>query len=223
MLTRDDRTIPDPLAVCRQLAGLGLEHVGVKDVGLVQSDLPAVVTAVHDLGAEASVELVGLDRAGEARWAGVAVDAGVDLVLGGAHPEVIARVLNGAPVRYFPFAGDVTGHPTRLYGAVSDIVTSARRLADLGVDGLDLLAYRFPGDAVELAEAVCAAAPLPVLAAGGIHSEEQILALARAGVWGFTMGTAMLDGTFRRDAESLRRRVTFALHAARRAAAALPT
>ena len=219
MLTREDRTIPDPVAACTGLGGLGLEQVGFKDVGLAPSLLSDLVTAVHDLGAEASIELVGLEPADEARWAGRAAEAGVDAVLGGAHPQLVTRALAGAPVRYLPFVGEVSGHPTRLGGTVREIVESARRLADLGVQGLDLLAYRFDGDAPALAEAVAGATDLAVVAAGGISTDQQIVAMTHAGVWGFTMGTAVFDGAYRPDAGSVRQRVMFALQTAHQAVA----
>jgi phosphoribosylformimino-5-aminoimidazole carboxamide ribonucleotide (ProFAR) isomerase len=68
------------------------------------------------------------------------------------------------------------------------------------VHGLDLLAYRFAGDAPALAADVVAAVDIPVLAAGSVDRVEQIEALKSANVWGFTVGTAILDGTFRIDA-----------------------
>jgi len=222
MLTRDDRTIPNPSAVCAELGGLGLEQVGFKDVGLAPADLRNLVQAIHALGAEASMELVGLEWQEEARWACRAAEAGVDAVLGGAHPELVTRALAGETVRYFPFAGEVEGHPTRLRGTVAGIMESARRLADLGVQGLDLLAYRFDGDAPALAEAVAGATDLPVVAAGGICSDEQIVAMTRAGVWGFTMGTAVFGGAYRPDAVSVRQRVAYALSAADHASAGVP-
>jgi phosphoribosylformimino-5-aminoimidazole carboxamide ribonucleotide (ProFAR) isomerase len=60
-----------------------------------------------------------------------------------------------------------------------------------------------------------------VVAAGGISSETQIDRLTAAGVWGFTMGTAIFEGSYRPEAASLRDRVTSVLKAARRAEGAL--
>lgn len=218
MLTRDDRTLPDPVSVCADLAGLDVAQLGFKDVGLDAELLGDLAAAIHGLGAEASIELVGLDEEAEVRWAGRAAEAGIDRVLGGAHAGPVVHELAGSAVQYFPFAGAVGGHPTQLWGTVETIVDSARRLTDLGVDGVDLLAYRFNGDAPALTEAVVRATGLPIVAAGGIHSDEQISALARAGVWGFTMGTAMFDGSYRPEARSLRQRVTSALQVAREGA-----
>jgi phosphoribosylformimino-5-aminoimidazole carboxamide ribonucleotide (ProFAR) isomerase len=68
-----------------------------------------------------------------------------------------------------------------------------------GVHGLDLLAYRFKGDVPALARAVVDAVRVPVIAAGSIHSADRVAAMRHAGVWGFTIGSALFDGAFQTD------------------------
>jgi phosphoribosylformimino-5-aminoimidazole carboxamide ribonucleotide (ProFAR) isomerase len=66
-----------------------------------------------------------------------------------------------------------------------------------GVHGLDLLAYRFSGDAPALIAEVCrAASGKPVIVAGSIDRADRIVAVAQAGGAGFTIGTAALDAVF---------------------------
>ena len=80
---------------------------------------------------------------------------------------------------------------------MDDVVTSARRLADLEhVHGLDLLAYRHAGDVPELMRRVCRAVRKPVIVAGSIDSAERVSEAAVAGAAGFTVGTAALEETF---------------------------
>jgi tRNA-dihydrouridine synthase len=62
------------------------------------------------------------------------------------------------------------------------------------VDGINLLAYRYDGNVDALVETVVDAVSIPVVAAGSVDSRERIQALAERGVWGFTIGTAALDG-----------------------------
>ena len=76
----------------------------------------------------------------------------------------------------------------------AEIAEDARRAEQLGVDGINLLAYRYDGDVDALVEAVVDATSLPVIAAGSVDSPERIQALAERGVWAFTIGTAALDG-----------------------------
>jgi len=60
----------------------------------------------------------------------------------------VLPALRGAGIGYYPFAGTIAGHPSRLFRSPEEIITSAKLLTDMeGVDGLDLRAYRFVGDA----------------------------------------------------------------------------
>jgi len=62
-------------------------------------------------------------------------------------------------------------------------------------------------------EAVVAATSLPVIAAGSVDSQDRIKALADRGVWGFTIGTAALDGKLVPGAP-LEEQLTYILRAA---------
>jgi hypothetical protein len=199
MLTRDDRTVADAHEILDRIASIGLRHIGFKDIGLSFVELEALNERIHDLGARAYLEVVSLDD--ETNSIEAAVDLGVDVVLGGTHVAEGVKILDGAPIEYWPFPGRVEDHPSVLKGDIAEIVASAKAIAAMpGVHGLDLLAYRFAGDAPALAADVVAAVDIPVLAAGSVDRVEQIEALKSANVWGFTVGTAILDGTFRIDA-----------------------
>jgi len=111
---------------------------------------------------------------------------------------VVLPILAGTGIHYYPVPGEVVGHPSVLRGTADTIIESACWLAALdGVHGLDLLAYRFQGDVPDLIGRVCqAVAPKPVVVAGSIDRPERITDLLKAGVAGFTVGTAALDGAF---------------------------
>lgn len=224
MLTRNDRTIPRPLEVCREIRDTGVRFVGIKDVGLAASLLPELTAEIHQAGQGAVLELVSLDRDAEIDWANAAVESGVDYLLGGAHADAVSEAVARSRTRYLPFAGRVSGRPTRLDGTGSEIVASARRLVKLrGVHGIDLLAYRAGGDAAELTRAVVRAVKAPVIAAGGVNSDERIRSLVAAGVWGFTVGTALFDGTYAPEARSLPERIARILAVSGAAAGAVET
>jgi len=101
-----------------------------------------------------------------------------------------------------PYVGKVSGHPAILEGRPDDIVDSARAAVTQGVSGINLLAYRYPGDGLRLVRDVVTAVAAPVLSAGSIDSISRVRAICRAGVWGFTIGGAvvtrrLVGGTFR--------------------------
>lgn len=197
MLTRDDRTIHDARARLDEALEGGVRHIGFKDVGLPLSELKALSAAIRAAGGRSYLEVVSLDAESELTSARAAVEIDVDCLLGGTRAREVGQVIRQHPIRYYPFPGRITGHPSVLEGPVDDIVASARALCELEhVHGLDLLAYRFDGDVPGLMRAVCAAVDKPVIMAGSIDGEARILSCAEAGAGGFTVGTAALAGQF---------------------------
>ncbi len=201
MLTRDDTTVSDAKQVYDTLRDTDLRYVGFKDIGLPPSELRDLARTMRADGREVFLEVVSERAEDELRSVRAALDIGVDWLMGGTHADEALAVLDevgppgtsGRP-RYCPFPGRVVGHPSILEGTVDEIADSARELtARPGVDGLDLLAYRWQGDVPALVRAVVDAASGPVVAAGSVDSAERIDALARAGAWAFTIGGAIFE------------------------------
>lgn len=198
MATRDDRTVPDAAGCARVALEAGVRHIGFKDIGLPMAGLCEVAAIIRGVGARLYLEVVSLDEASERRSAEAALELGVDCLMGGTRPDIVGPLAASAGIDYCPFPGEIVGHPSRLVGPAGAITASALRLAGApGVTGLDLLAYRFAGDAAALLVDVCnTVTPLPVIVAGSIDRDERIRAVLRAGCAGFTVGTAALDGAF---------------------------
>jgi hypothetical protein len=155
-----------------------------------------VCVKAKDDGLGVMLEVVSTSEEDELRSIAAAAEIGVDWVLGGTHPDEGRAILAGRDVRYCPFPGRVVGHPSVLEGEIHQIAASAREITALGgVYGLDLLAYRHAtADVATLTRAVVAASAGPVIAAGSVASVAQIQTLARAGAWGFTIGSAIFEG-----------------------------
>lgn len=200
MLTHNDRTVADARALYERVRPTALRCVGFKDVGLPWDELRELGRLIQADGRQLMLEVVSTTREAELASVEAAARLKVDHVLGGRHARDAVALLRGSRVRYWPFAGRTVGHPTRLEGSLAEIVDDARALASLdGVHGLDLLAYRFQGDVPALARAVVDAVPVPVIAAGSIHGPARIAAMREAGAWGFTVGSALVDGSFALD------------------------
>ena len=197
MLTRNDNTVPDAEDHLEVALAAGVRHIGFKDVGLPEARLRGLRDRIRAAGATCYLEVVSEDAESELASAAAAVRIGVDVLLGGTRAEAVCDLLAGAGPRYMPFPGRVEGIPSVLHGPAEDIVDSARRLAALdGVHGLDLLAWRFAGNVEALIAQVAGVTDKPVVVAGSVDSPAQIAALCHAGAWGFTIGTAALDGVF---------------------------
>ena len=197
MLTKNDETIAQAHSVFRSVRSSMLTYVGFKDVGLPFEELRALTADIHASGKHAVLEVVSVEPAAELRSAAAAVDLGVDFLFGGRQAEAVAHLLAGTGIKYFPFAGKTVGHPTALIGTIDEIVEDARRLAQIdGVHGLDLLAYRYSGDAIALADAVVRAVDVPIVAAGSISDQTRLERISDCGIWGFTVGSAIFERQF---------------------------
>jgi hypothetical protein len=194
MLTRDDQTIADARDVYESIAGTGISHVGCKDLGLSRDELAALMQDIRGNGHTSYLEVVSETEEATLASARVAAEIGPDYLIGGTVIEPIQEILAGSGVRFCPYIGRVIDHPCLLRGTVEEIAADARRAQELGVDGINLLAYRYDGDVDGLVEAVVKATALPVIAAGSVDSAQRIQALGQRGVWAFTIGTAALDG-----------------------------
>lgn len=220
MLTANDSTIPDARDRLAEVIEGGARHVGFKDVGLPFEDLKALAHDIRAAGATTYLEVVSLDAESELQSARAAIELEVDFLLGGTHGVQIADMVRGHAIRFYPFPGTIVGHPSTLHGSVDAIAESARRLTELeGVDGLDLLAYRYAGDVAALMEAVCAGSPKPVIMAGSIDAPGKVAAIAAAGAAGFTVGTAAFNASFPARDRSLSGQVSAILDLARAAEA----
>ena len=213
MLTRDDKTLTDARDVYASIAGTGVGHVGCKDVGLPREELQALMSDIKGNGHTTHLEVVSESEEATLASARAAAEIGPDYLIGGTLIEPVQEILEGTGIRFFPYVGRIVGHPCLLRGAIDEIADDARRAEQLGVDGINLLAYRYDGDVDALVEAVVDATSLPVIAAGSVDSQARIQALDERGVWAFTIGTAALDGVLV-PGRPLEDQLRFALEAA---------
>ncbi|MGD0943924.1 MAG: 1-(5-phosphoribosyl)-5-((5-phosphoribosylamino)methylideneamino)imidazole-4-carboxamide isomerase [Acidimicrobiales bacterium] len=195
MLTHDDETVPNARAVYEEVRGIGLRYVGFKDVGATSEQLREIAAAAHADELEVMLEVVSLSLEHELNSIRIGCQIGVDWILGGVHPEAALEAIGSHRVRYCPFAGSVTGHPSILNGSINEIAEDAAKISNLsGVCGVDLLAYRHSDiDVGQLTRAVVDATTGIVIAAGSVQSHKQIEVLAGAGAWGFTIGSALFE------------------------------
>lgn len=196
MLTYNDSTVRDALDIFRDCKDTPVAHWGFKDVGLPPGEMKALVGEMKAAGKTTYLEVVSLSEAEGLRGAQIAVEAGFDVLMGTVFFDSILAYLRDKPIQYYPFPGHVHSHPSILDGEMDEIVNHARFLESRGVQGLDLLTYRYAGDAPRLLQEVVKATHAPVVSAGSIDSFQRIDEVWRAGAWGFTIGSALFDRKF---------------------------
>jgi hypothetical protein len=199
MLTRQDRTIADCLAVMDLIAPARLRHVGFKDVGVAPEILHKLADKIRAAGAITYMEVVSTTPEACLNSTRMAVELGIDRLLGGTDVEAVQGVIKGTKMEYYPFCGFPTGHPTKLGGRPDQVEAHCRRFIERGCAGTDLLAYRAtaadPLDLVKAARRGLGSGK-PLIVAGSVSTAKQIGDLKRAGADAFTIGSAAFDGSY---------------------------
>jgi len=196
MLTHQDKTVQNALELFERTKDFPIKHWGFKDVGLSPDEMQKVVAVMKDSGKTTFLEVVSLSEEEGLQGARLAVELGFDILMGTVFYPSIADYLKDKPVLYYPFPGHVHSHPSILDGEIEEIVAHACELEGYGVHGLDLLTYRYNGEAPSLLRQVVDATKVPVVSAGSIASFARIEEVWSAGAWGFTIGTAFFEKQF---------------------------
>ncbi|MEO3755214.1 hypothetical protein [Streptomyces sp. B6B3] len=221
MLTERDVTIPDALEVYTRLAERDLHdlhHIAVKDVGADPGLLGDVTDAAHADGRSVLLEVADMSARGQEAGVQLAIDLGVEKVVATWREDFLDALKSDDAPQYWPFLGALSGSPLRLGSSAEELYALADELGrESGVGGVVLMPYRQEAhEPSQLLAAVTAAATAPVLVAGGVSETAQIERIARAGAWGFTMGSALL-GDRQHDPASVGRRISDVLRACRTA------
>jgi len=196
MLTYNDKTVENALELFNEMKDTPVTHWGFKDVGLPPQKMKKVVDSMNAAGKTTYLEVVSLTEEEGLTGAKLAVECGFDILMGTVFFDSINAYLQDKPVKYYPFPGHVHSHPSILDGSIEEIVQHACDMEAKGVDGMDLLTYRYTGDAPGLLQEVVKATRVPMVSAGSIDSYDRIAEVRDTGAWGFTIGTAFFEKKF---------------------------
>lgn len=196
MLTHKDKTVENALELFNEMKNTPVTHWGFKDVGLPPEKMAKVVDQMNAAGKITYLEVVSLTEEEGLRGAKLAVECGFHALMGTVFFDSINDYLKDTPLQYFPFPGHVHSHPSILDGRIEEIVQHARDMEAKGVDGMDLLTYRYTGDAATLLKEVVKATSVPIVSAGSIDSYDRIAEVRDTGAWGFTIGSAFFEKKF---------------------------
>jgi hypothetical protein len=196
MLTYNDETVTNASTIFKDCKDLPVSHWGFKDVGLPPAKMKELFNEMKKAGKTTYLEVVSLTEEEGLKGAKLAVESGCDVLMGTVFFDSILNYLHDKPIKYYPFPGHITGHPSILEGTIAEIVAHAKFLESKGVQGLDLLTYRYKGDAPLLLKKVVDEVSIPIVSAGSIESIQRILEVKKTGAWGFTIGSALFDKKF---------------------------
>jgi len=196
MLTHNDITVKDAAAKFDTMKDSPIKYWGFKDIGLAFDEMKYLVEMMKNANKTTILEVVSLSEEDCMQAAKLAAELEIDMLMGTVYYDSINDFMKNTQVKYLPFAGNVHSHPSILDGSIEEIVKNVNILDAKGVDGIDLLTYRYTGNPVTLINEVVNATKLPVVSAGSIDSYTRISEVSKAGVWSFTIGSAFFDEAF---------------------------
>lgn len=200
MLTHNDRTVKNAYEVFESSKNSKAKFWGFKEKGIPVDEMKRLYAYMKSCGKTTFLEVVAYTEEECLDGAKMAVECGVDILMGTLYFDSINEYCKKNNLKYMPFVGKITGRPSILEGTVEGIIEEANALLMKGVYGFDLLGYRYTGDAVELNKRFVAGVNAPVCLAGSVNNYKRLDEVKDANPWAFTIGGAFFenkfDGTF---------------------------
>lgn len=196
MLTHNDKTVKNAYEVFDKCKDYKAKYFGFKEEPLPLDEMKKLYKYMKDCGKKTVLEVVEYTEEKGLEGAKMAVECGCDILMGTKYYDSINEYCKKNGIKYMPFVGKVTERPSILEGSVDEMVDEANQLLKKGVDGFDLLGYRFTGDAVELNKKFVEKVDAPVCIAGSVNSYERLDELKNASPWAFTIGGAFFENKF---------------------------
>ncbi len=196
MLTHHDKTVANAREVFESCRHSKAKFFGMKEVGLPLEDMKALYADMRASGKTTVLEVVAYTEEECLRGAEIAAECGCSILMGTLFFDSILQFCRDHSILYMPFVGTVEERPSVLKGDIGDIVRQAQGYIEKGCYGVDLLGYRYTGDAVALIQALLAGLDAPVCVAGSINSYARLEEVKAAAPWSFTVGGALFENRF---------------------------
>lgn len=196
MLTYNDHTVENAAEIFEQCKDAKARYWGFKEDPLPLDQMKALYARMKECDKVTGLEVVAYTEPECIEGAKMAIECEVDMLLGTMFFDSINEMCKEAGLKYLPFVGEVTERPSILNGSVDSMVAEAKEYLAKGAYGIDLLGYRYTGDAVALNKEFVARVDAPVCIAGSVNSYERLDELKDADPWSFTIGGAFFDNKF---------------------------
>lgn len=196
MLTYNDETVSHARDVILQCQSSKVQYWGMKERPLPFEEMKALYEILKSCGKTTFLEVVTYTEAEGLLGAKLAAACGVDILMGTVFSDTINDYCKQQGLKYMPFVGDISGRPSVLNGSLEEMISEAKGYLAKGVFGIDLLGYRYTGNAVALNQAFVEAVDAPVCLAGSIDSVKRLEEVRAAAPWAFTIGSAFFNHKF---------------------------
>lgn len=196
MLTHNDHTVANAREIYLQNRHSQARFWGFKEEPLSRQEMKDLFAQMKQDGKTTFLEVVEYTEEAGLAGAKTALECGCDILMGTKFYPSINRFCQANDLKYMPFVGELAERPTILSGNIADIIAEAQSYAAKGVHGIDLLGYRYTGNAAKLNAELVKSVPVPVCIAGSVNSYQRLDELKAAQPWAFTIGSAFFDNQF---------------------------
>lgn len=196
MLTYNDQTVSNAYEIFDQCKNAGAGFWGFKEEALPIAQMKELYAYMKQCGKTTFLEVVAYTEDKCLEGAKMAAECGCDILMGTVFSDSVNDFCKEMGMKYMPFVGKISGRPSVLEGTIDGMIEEAKEYLKKGVYGIDLLCYRYTGDAQELLKRFVSEVNAPVCIAGSINSFRRLDEIKEISPWAFTIGSAFFDKKF---------------------------
>ncbi len=199
MLTYNDLTVKNACDIFEKCKNSSAEFWGFKEIPLAKAEMKKLFGIMKSCGKKTILEVVCYDEENSLAGAKLAAECKCDYLMGTVFFDSVNDFCKERNLKYLPFVGKVSERPSVLNGNIDEMIAEAKEYIKKGAYGIDLLGYRYTGNAVELIERFVNELDAPVCVAGGVDTFDKLDKIKRISPWSFTIGSAFFDKKFGED------------------------
>ena len=196
MLTCDDETVSNAYQLFDECKDTKAQYWGFKEKPLPIEEMKKLYAYMKSCGKKTVLEVVEYTEKECLEGAQMAIECGCDMLMGTVFFDSVNELCKKHGLKYCPFVGELRERPTVMEGEVEKMIADAREYISKGAYGIDLLGYRYMGDAFRLIDEFVSSIDAPVCVAGSINSYDRLDEIKRISPRAFTIGSAFFNKCF---------------------------
>lgn len=174
MLTYNDITVSNAYEVFEQCKNTKAKYWGFKEEGLPLGEMKRLYSYMKSCGKTTVLEVVAYTEEECLKGAEMAVECNCDILMGTIFSDSVNDFCKKNHLKYMPFVGKITERPSILDGSIDEMIVEGKEYLKKGVFGIDLLGYRYVGDAVQLNRRIASEINAPVCIAGSVNGYQRL-------------------------------------------------
>ena len=202
MLTHNDKTVLNAYDIFEKCKNSKAKFWGFKEEPIPLDEMKRLYSYMKSMDKTTFLEVIAYDEQNGLKGAKMALECGVDILMGTVFYDSINNLCKENNLKYMPFVGQVSERPSILEGDIDDMIQEANIYISKGAYGIDLLGYRYiSGNPIELNKKIVEKINAPVCIAGSINTYKRLDEIKEANPWSFTIGGAFFENKFGEDFE----------------------